>query len=157
MDVVKRRKILVKLANLMKEYIKLFDQFQPLEEEKLQAAETENLVKLEQCINKEQAFTLALRGIENKREKMLKENGQQGMTLKEIIDKFYQDQKNELLEIYDEMNRKMKVFKSTNDSAMAIVNARLRNIDNTIKVSQQIYNQNGDFEGGEHHLTNIKV
>ena len=154
---MKRRKILVKLANLMKEYIKLFDQFQPLEEEKLQAAEAEDLAKLEQCMNKEQAFSLALRGIENKREKMLKENGQEGMTLKEIIDKFYQEQKNELLEIYDEMDRKMSLFKSTNDSAMTIIQVRLRNIDNTIKVSQQIYNQNGDIEGSEHHLTNIKV
>ena len=141
----------------MNEYIKLFDQFQPLEEEKLKAAEEENLSKLEQCMNKEQAFSLALRGIENKREKMQQQNGQEGMTLKEIIDKFYQDQREELLSVYDEMNRKMNLFKSTNDSAMKIVQVRLRNIDNTIKFSQKTYDESGKIEGSEHHLTNIKI
>lgn len=145
------------LIDLMKEYIKLFDQFQPLQEEKLKAAEAEDLAKLEQCINKEQAFSLALRGIEHKRDKMLKENNQLGMTLKEIIDKFYQDQREEMLDVYEEMNRKMTLFKSTNDSAMAIVQVRLRDIDNTMKFSQKTYNENGDVPGSEQHLTNIKI
>ena len=64
------------LSELMKEYIKLFEQFQKLENEKLKAVEENNLVVLEQCINKEQAFSLALRGIEQKREKLQEKNGQ---------------------------------------------------------------------------------
>lgn len=141
----------------MEEYIKLFDQFLPLEEEKLQAAEAEDLVKIEQCMNKEQAFSLAIRGIENKREKFLRENGYAGMTLKGIIDKFYPDQNVKLMEVYEEMSRKIELFKSTNDSAMAIVEVRLRNIDNAMKFSQRTYDQKGNIESNEHHLTNIKV
>ena len=55
------------------------------------------------------------------------------------------------------MNRKMRLFKDTNDSAMAMVKVKLRHIDNTMKATQKMYNQSGDIEGSEHHLTNIKV
>ena len=60
---------------IIEEFIQLFDELIPVEQEKLDAAIKNRITFVEECMNKEQAAVLKLRGLEQKRENAKKALG----------------------------------------------------------------------------------
>lgn len=73
------------LLNLITKNTVLFDELAEIQQIKLNAVKDQNTAQLEDCMKKEQAHTLALRGFDKKREELQKELSFHGKTFREII------------------------------------------------------------------------
>lgn len=137
--------------------IALFDEFQPLEEEKLEAAKAQDISKVEDCMNREQAMSLKLRGLDNKREAIQKEYGWEGMTFRQILEVISPEQRGRFQPIFDEVENKMTLFQSTNESALEIISLHLRRINQTLEAKGVEYDRDGSPGKPEQPLTSRRV
>ena len=72
-------------SKIIEEFIALFDHLIPIEQEKLDAAVKNRITFVEDCMHKEQAAVLQLRGLEQKREAQQKLLGMEGYTFRQIL------------------------------------------------------------------------
>ena len=73
-------------SKIIEEFIALFDHLIPIEQEKLDAAVKNRITFVEDCMHKEQAAVLQLRGLEQKREAQQKLLGMEGYTFRQILE-----------------------------------------------------------------------
>ena len=73
-------------TEIIKEFIALFDNLIPIEQEKLDAAVKNRITFVEDCMHKEQAAVLKLRGLEQRREAEQKRLGMEGYTFRQILE-----------------------------------------------------------------------
>lgn len=145
--------------SVIKQMISLFDEHLPLEEKKLKAVTENDLVTLEDCMKQEQAVVLKLRGLEKKREDAQKANGWEGKRFREIIELVPEDQRAEFQRLFDDLDRSIALFRSTNSSAMDTMNVHLRQIGKVIKTKDPkgAYNQAGGTVKEDRPLTSRRV
>jgi len=74
------------LFSLLKSVIALFDKLLATESDKLNAIAANDVDKLDEYMRVEQAFTMELRSLDAKREKLQAELGFEGYSLSEIVD-----------------------------------------------------------------------
>ena len=70
---------------LIQQFIELFDRMTPLEQSKLEVVSRNQVALLEDIIKKEQAEIMALRGLDQRRERMQEELGWKDLTFQEIL------------------------------------------------------------------------
>ena len=63
------------LIRILTDTTKVLNDSLPLEEEKLKAVKEDRISTLEECKMREQAIVLKMKGLEQKRERFLKEHG----------------------------------------------------------------------------------
>ena len=73
-------------TKVIEEFITLFDHLIEIEQEKLDAAVKNRVTFVEDCMHKEQAAVLQLRGLEQKREAEQKHLGMEGYTFRQILE-----------------------------------------------------------------------
>ena len=77
---------------LIRQFIVLFDRMIPLEQAKLDAVSQNEISRLEEIIKKEQAEIMALRGLDQKREKLQAELGWKDLTFQKILMRLSEEQ-----------------------------------------------------------------
>lgn len=146
--------------NIIRELIAFFDQNQALEEAKLKAAEENRPAAVEDYMTKEQAIILKLRGLDKKREEIQKQMGWEGKSFRQILELLSEEERVKFSQLFEDLSQRVKVFQSTNESALEIISLNLRQIRAAIKEkdTKGIYNQDGDsVEAQPRHLTNRRV
>lgn len=138
------------LEMLIKEMIKLFQEAIPLEKEKLDAAASKRVTFVEECMKREQVLLLKVRGLEQKRQKIVKELGYEGKTFREIIDLETQENQKVLRPLYDELAEAIREFSSVNEEAMKIIRLNVYELDQIVKDKSQTQN-------AERHMTDQRV
>lgn len=114
------------LYELLKENSELYKIFLDLEYKKYDAVIKNDIKALDDIVSKEQAYYLKIRGIEQKREKLMDSLGMTGKTLKEIID----STGNHILEDqYEELNNTITELKKINSLLKTLIKVRLNRID----------------------------
>ena len=114
------------LYELLKENSELYKIFLDLEYKKYDAVIKNDIKALDDIVSKEQAYYLKIRGIEQKREKLMDSLGMTGKTLKEIID----STRNDILEDqYEELNNTITELKKINSLLKTLIKVRLNRID----------------------------
>jgi len=121
-----------KFIGVIREMADFFDEFQLLEKEKLEAVTNNNIRKLEECMRKEQAEILILRGLEKKQTEIQKVLGYEGRTFKEIIGLIPETNKDELETIYFRLSDSLERFTGTTESVKKAIDANLHIIDNML-------------------------
>jgi len=121
-----------KFINVIKEMADFFDEFQLIEREKLEAVANNNIRKLEECMKKEQAEILVLRGLEKKQTEIQKILGYEGRTFKEIIGLIPETNKNELEIIYSRLSDSLERFRATTDSVKKVIDINLSTIEDIL-------------------------
>lgn len=122
-----------KFVEVIQEMIDFFEQFQTLEKVKLESVRDNDIIKLEECMKKEQAEILVLRGLERKQAQIQKELGFENATFREIIDLAPVEQKAELEAMYTELSNSLETFKSTTDGIKKTIELNMYAIDNALK------------------------
>lgn len=117
-----------KLIDILKESADLYKNFLELEYKKYDTIIKNDIDALDDIVSKEQAFYMQMRGLEQKREKLIDSMGMNGKTLKEIIDSEVSD-KNELLGEYEELKGIISEVKKINSLSKTLIEVRLRRID----------------------------
>lgn len=145
---------------IIRELIAFFQENQELEEKKLKAAEEKRTAAIEDCMTKEQAIILKLRGLDKKREEIQKKLGWEGMTFRQILEIVPEEERMKYSQLFDELTHSVRMFQSANESALEIISLNLRQVQAAVKEkeSKGIYNQDGgSVETEPQHLTNRKV
>lgn len=137
------------LMDILKESADLYKNFLELGYKKYDTIIKDDLRALDDIVSKEQVLYLKMRGLDQKREKLLDSMGMRGMTLKEIIDSANSD-KNVLLKEYDELKNIISEVKKISSLCKTIIDVRLRRIDKAKNQLGEIENTytNNDIKSG---------
>ena len=73
---------------LLEQLSQVFDQLAALEQEKTAAVGAQDLARLDQCMKQEQAVSLTLRGLEQKRGRLWRDLGLQSVALRDLPQHF---------------------------------------------------------------------
>ncbi len=121
-----------KFKVVIQEMIEFFEQFQALEKAKLEAVSRNDILYLEECMKKEQAEILVLRGLERKQIEVQKELGFENATFREIIDLVPVEQKAELEAMYKQLSNSIDIFKSTTEGIKKSIELNLYAIEHAL-------------------------
>lgn len=117
---------------LMEEFIEFFDELIPVEQEKLDAAIKNRVSFVEECMHKEQAAILRLRGLDQKREKEQERLGMAGLTFRQILEKAPEDAASVLTPLFDRLSEQVKMLQSVSASAKNSIEINLHTIQTAL-------------------------
>ncbi len=118
-------------TKIIKEYIALFDHLIPIEQEKLDAAVKNRVTFVEDCMHKEQAAVLQLRGLEQKRETEQRRLGMEGYTFRQILESA-PEEADVLNPLFDQLAERVRSFQSVSASAKDIIEVNLHVIQTAL-------------------------
>ncbi|HHV31914.1 MAG: flagellar protein FlgN [Ruminococcaceae bacterium] len=127
-------------------YLSFYKDFFQLESEKFEDISMNRLNKLDECVNREEAFMLKSRGLEAERDRLVAKAGNPKATFKELIPLFEPPQREQIQQIYDELYQVLRSFKEINLRCNYLTELRLRRVQADIKKLekrpdlQKIYN-----------------
>ena len=145
------------LTEVLAEITELLRQYLPLEEEKLKAVKENKVSIVEDCMLKEQALLLKMKGLDRKREDILKEKGCEGMTLKEVIHRLGEEEKRKAQPVFDEFALIVQNFNSLNEESMKLIRLNLHRIEKeTVKQGGQVYGkENGNSPETDNFISRL--
>jgi hypothetical protein len=122
---------------VIEDMIQLFQDLVSVEQVKLEAAKKNRVTYVEDCMNKEQAAILKLRGLDKKREDCQERLGMKGDTFQQILSKVSEDDgHNRLKELFERLSRQVRLFQEISDGARTMIELNLHMIDKAIQNSQ---------------------
>lgn len=101
-------------------------------QKKFDAAVNHQIIELENCMKKEQALVLRLRGLEQKREKVQKQMGYEHLTFRQIIEKQPAESRESLEKLFLQMQDHLKHYQEIAKSANQALEINLHRIDRTL-------------------------
>ncbi|MCI8453620.1 MAG: flagellar protein FlgN [Lachnospiraceae bacterium] len=110
---------------VIRNMIDLFGELVETEQQKLDAAAAHNVQVLEECVTKEQALQLRLRGLERSREKAQEQAGFGGLRFREIIDRLPRDEQEQLAPLFEALSRRIQMFQEINTDTNKILETNL--------------------------------
>lgn len=139
--------------DIIKDFILLFDSLISIEQTKLDAAVKNRVSFVEDCMNKEQAAILRLRGLEQKREQAQRELGMEHLKFREILDRVPPDVHEALKPLFDQLSEQVRTFQSVSDSAKDMIELNLHVIQSTLApdAGKQAYSQTGSPQEKRQH------
>lgn len=115
--------------NFMKKLSRTLEELAQVEREKNDAVSEGNLSRVEECMKREQAMSLTLRGYDQKREKMLSELGLRGVTLSQLEEHSPDELQLETKAVVEELRRQYKLFQAASQVARDTLEINLRGIE----------------------------
>ena len=109
---------------IIEEFIDFFDHLIPIEQEKLEAAIKNRVSFVEECMHKEQAAVLRLRGLERL--------GMKDYSFRQILDRVPEDVSSVLKPLFDRMSEQVRQFQSISDNAKDIIEVNLHVIQSSL-------------------------
>lgn len=122
--------------SVIEDLILLFKDLIQIEEEKLEAAGKNRVTYVEDCMNKEQAAILKLRGLEKKRETVQEKLGFKGYTFQQILSETTGGEQDQLRKLFDTLSHQVRQFQDTNESARSVIEINLHMINKAVNNSQ---------------------
>jgi len=134
---------------VIEDMIQLFQDLIQVEQVKLEAAKKNRVTYVEDCMNKEQAAILKLRGLDKKREDCQERLGMKGDTFQQIHSKVPEgEEHNQLKELFDRLSYQVRLFQEISDGARTMIELNLHMIDKAIRNSQgKMAPDNAKWEG----------
>lgn len=147
---------------IIEEFIELFDSLIPVEQAKLDAAVKNRASFVDECVNKEQAFVLRLRGLEQKREAAQEHLGMKGYTFRQILEHAPGEVAAVLQPLFDRLSEQIRTFQSINENAKAAIEVNLHMIQEALASNvpgQDLYSANGSKKSNNNngHFTSRSV
>lgn len=128
------------MSDSHQEYLKVLEEtgaclvkLTELAEEKLVVVRRDDLIKLDEIMKKEQAQALALRGLENKREKLLKELGLGETRLSELAQKYPRELQEQAKAVAGSLADTYAKYCTAADAARALLESNLRDVEKVIE------------------------
>lgn len=116
----------------IKDFIQLFDTLNTVEQEKLDAAVKNRVSFVDDCMKKEQAAILRMRGLEQKREEAQKQLGMSGLKFREILESVPADVEVILRPLFDQLSEQVRTFQALSTNAKNIIEVNLHMIQSSM-------------------------
>lgn len=143
--------------SLIKEFIQLFDALISVEQQKLDAAVSNQVSFVEECMKKEQAFVLRLRGLEKRRESLQESMDMKDLTFSRILEKAPSEAKEQLSPLFQQLSQRVRDFQNVNESAKDAIQLNLYKLQSAMQTSSpknNFYSASGEKASEETHFTN---
>lgn len=121
---------------VIEDLTQLFQELIQIEQNKLEAAKKNRITHVEECMNREQAAILKLKGLDRKREVCQEALGFKGHTFQEILSKTSGEVHDQLKNQFNTLSHYVRLFQDTNDSARTIIEINLHKVNNAISSAQ---------------------
>lgn len=108
------------------------DQLSGLAKQKNAAIRKDDLLALDQVLNQEQAMALALRGQEQKRTKLLRELGLEGVALSGLSERYPLQLKNQAKQAAERLRRSYDVYRCAAEVARTTLECNLHELDKIV-------------------------
>lgn len=148
-------------TKIIEEFIVFFEELIPVEQAKLDAAVKNRVSFVEECMHKEQAAVLRLRGLEQKREKEQERLNLAGCTFRQILDKAPEDVTVILKPLFDRLSEQVHTLQSISSSARDIIEVNLHTIQSALAADtpgKDTYSASGRKNDTNHnHFTSRSV
>ena len=123
----------------------VFDQLSGIEQDKVAAVQAGSLDRLNECIRREQALSLKLKGCEQRQKRMLEELGLSHVPLRELSRHCPPELQGETQRTAEQLLRKYQVLRSAQEPARILMETRLHGIE------QELQRRGMDLEVEEHY------
>lgn len=100
---------------LLGKVTKTLEDLTSVEQAKIKAVNDRDLPTVEQCMKKEQAYSLNLRGLDQKREKLMGQLGMRGVPLRSIMEHCPPGAEEETKEAADALRRQYSIFQTASE------------------------------------------
>lgn len=124
------------LISVIEDLIALFKDMIQIEQIKLDAAKKNRITHVEDCMKKEQAAILKLKGLEKKRAFTQEKIGLNDLTFQQILEETKGDDHTKLQELFHTLSHQVRLFQDTNESARTMIEINLHNINKAIDLSK---------------------
>lgn len=124
---------------MLRKLTKTLETLTDVEQTKTKAVMAGDLAVVEKCMKQEQAASLTLRGLDQKREKMMDQLGMRGVPLRQIMDHCPPGQEEQTRQTADVLRRQYAVFCGASDVARSTLEKHLHVMEEMQK----------EFSGGE--------
>lgn len=114
------------------------DQMTEITKAKNRAARTGDLVQVEALMKKEQVFSMTLRGMDIKRDKMLKEMGLAGVPLSRLAGHYPPELFDQARKTAEHTLKRYQVFQSASEAARITMECALRDIERMLPEDQDV-------------------
>jgi len=105
------------------------EQLTQVEQEKNTAAAQGDLLGVEECMKREQVLSLSLRGIDQKRDKMIEQLGLRGVPLRDLVEHSPEGLEVETRRVADTLRQQYEVFQAASSAARNTLEVNLRAIE----------------------------
>lgn len=131
--------------DIIREFIQLFEALIPVEQAKLEAAVDNKVTAVEDCMNREQAAVLKIRGLEKKREDLQKEMGLEGYTFRQILEAAPPEISSTLRPLFDRLSEQVETFRSVSAQAKDMIEVNLHVVQSRLSEDgiKGTYSQSG--------------
>lgn len=146
-----------RFEQVIQNMIRFFDEFKEIEQKKLEAVQKERITFLEDSMNKEQAYILKLRGLEQEREQAQKQCGWERKTFREILQLVSEEEKQHLEPLFLTLSKKIKEFQTINEDVNTLMKIKLHKINTVLENNGASYTHNGNIESRKTTFTSKKV
>lgn len=150
------------LYEILENQYKILDENYALEEEKFQVILKDDIDRLNEIVQLEQALYMKIRGNDMKRESSIKKLGLSDKTLSDIIDLMKEDDKIKFLEIQEELTNMMIKFRNKNKDCQELADIRLKRAQGMISKLEEssknhIYNREQNEENKKKNVFSRKI
>ncbi|MDR3765419.1 MAG: flagellar export chaperone FlgN [Butyricicoccus sp.] len=119
------------LIQLMRDLTKTLDQLTTVQKAVASAVHADDLTALGECMKKENALSLTLRNIDQKREKLQQELGLSGVKLSELPAKIPDEETRGVVkQVAEELNAQYRVMQSAAEVARSALECSLYEVEN---------------------------
>ncbi len=117
------------LIKVLEELTFVFEELLKSADQKLDAARNNHIVGIDDCLRREQAILMKLKGLENKRDKMMGELGYGNKTGNEIIDLVEKESKREYTHALQQLNHAVMLYRNIHQEIMVLINCNVKQIE----------------------------
>lgn len=121
------------LLELLKKHVVFFEELTATEQAKLEAARIHDIPALEECMKKEQADTLTLRGFDKKRLKMQEELSLHDLSFSQIIPLLPEEYRHDYTQVFNHLKDAYTKYKTVSDCAKEMIEINLYRVGATLE------------------------
>lgn len=153
------------LLTLLKKHVDFFNEMTVVQQEKLDATRIHDISALEECLKKEQAGTLMLRGLDKKRLALQEELSFQDMPMRQIITLLPEECQYEFTQVFKSLETAYSRYKKAGEAAKEAIELNLHQVNKTLDslkaktktASGEVYSQEGSVSTDTLTFKDIKI
>lgn len=124
------------LGKLFDDFSGLFDQLSALQQQKIEAAQQDDLNALDRCMQREQAISLQFRGMQRKKDALHQSMGLENVSLRQLPDRLSKADRAQIAPAITQFQNSYALYCSTAAASRAFLETTLQEINRALDESK---------------------
>lgn len=123
-------------GKLLDDFSKVFEQLTSLQQEKIQAVQQDDLQSLDHCMQREQALSLQIRGLQRKKDKTHEALGMQAVSLRQVPEHLSAEDRAQIEPAISHFQTAYEIYSSSATASRAVLETVLQEINHALEESK---------------------